>query len=37
MLRGQVSERPLTAVGISAGTAFAAGLVFGILLASSRK
>ncbi len=37
VLRGQVTERPLTAVGISAGTAFAAGLIFGVLLASSRR
>jgi ElaB/YqjD/DUF883 family membrane-anchored ribosome-binding protein len=37
VLRGQVAERPLAAVGISAGAAFAAGLVVGILLASSRR
>lgn len=36
-LRGQVAERPLAAVGVSAGAAFAAGLVLGILLASSRR
>ena len=36
-LRGQVVERPLAAVGISAGAAFAAGLVLGVLLASSRR
>jgi ElaB/YqjD/DUF883 family membrane-anchored ribosome-binding protein len=37
VLRGQVAERPLAAVGISAGAAFAAGLVIGVLLASSRR
>ncbi|HTK34124.1 MAG TPA: hypothetical protein VL358_02405 [Caulobacteraceae bacterium] len=37
VLRGQVTERPLTTVGISAGAAFAAGLVLGVLLASSRR
>jgi ElaB/YqjD/DUF883 family membrane-anchored ribosome-binding protein len=37
VLRGQVQERPLAAVGISAGAAFAAGLVLGVLLASSRR
>ena len=37
VLRGHVTERPLAAVGISAGAAFAAGLVVGILLASSRR
>ena len=36
-LRGQVAERPLTTIGISAGAAFAGGLVVGILLASSRR
>jgi ElaB/YqjD/DUF883 family membrane-anchored ribosome-binding protein len=35
-LRGQVAERPLAAVGVSAGAAFAAGLVIGVLLASRR-
>jgi ElaB/YqjD/DUF883 family membrane-anchored ribosome-binding protein len=37
VLRGQVTERPLTAVGVSAGACFAAGLVVGVLLASSRR
>ena len=37
VLRGQVTERPLTSVSISAGAAFAAGLVLGVLLASSRR
>ncbi len=37
VIRGQVTERPLTAVGISAGACFAAGLVVGVLLASSRR
>jgi ElaB/YqjD/DUF883 family membrane-anchored ribosome-binding protein len=37
VLRGQVTERPLAAVGISAGAAFAAGVVLGVLLASSRR
>ncbi len=37
VLRGQVAERPLAAVGISAGAAFAAGVVLGVLLASSRR
>jgi ElaB/YqjD/DUF883 family membrane-anchored ribosome-binding protein len=37
VLREQVTERPLAAVGISAGACFAAGLVVGILLASSRR
>lgn len=36
VLRDQVSERPLVAVGVSVGTAFAAGLVVGVLLASRR-
>jgi ElaB/YqjD/DUF883 family membrane-anchored ribosome-binding protein len=36
VIRGQVTERPLIAVGVSAGTAFAAGLVLGVLLASRR-
>lgn len=36
-IRGQVTERPLAAVGVSAGAAFAAGLVLGVLLASSRR
>jgi ElaB/YqjD/DUF883 family membrane-anchored ribosome-binding protein len=36
VLRGQVTERPLIAVGVSAGTAFAAGLILGVLLASRR-
>lgn len=33
VLRDTVQTRPLVAVGVSAGTAFAAGLVIGILLA----
>jgi ElaB/YqjD/DUF883 family membrane-anchored ribosome-binding protein len=37
VIRGHVHERPLTSVSISAGAAFAAGLVLGVLLASSRK
>jgi ElaB/YqjD/DUF883 family membrane-anchored ribosome-binding protein len=37
VIRGQVHERPLTAVGVSAGFCFAAGLVVGVLLASSRR
>lgn len=37
VIRGQVTERPFVAVGISAGTAFAAGLVLGVLLASARR
>jgi ElaB/YqjD/DUF883 family membrane-anchored ribosome-binding protein len=37
VIREQVTERPLVAVGISAGTAFAAGLVLGVLLASARR
>lgn len=37
VIRGQVTERPLIAVGVSAGAAFAAGLVLGVLLASSRR
>ena len=36
VIRGQVSERPLVAIGVSAGTAFAAGLVLGVLLTSRR-
>ena len=36
VLRDTVSTRPLTSIGVSAGTAFAAGLVLGILLASRR-
>ncbi len=36
VLRGQVVERPFIAVGVSAGTAFAAGLILGVLLASRR-
>jgi len=36
-LRGQMQERPLATVGVSAGAAFAAGLVLGVLLASSRR
>ena len=37
VIRGQVKEAPLTAVSISAGAAFAAGLVLGVLLATSRR
>jgi ElaB/YqjD/DUF883 family membrane-anchored ribosome-binding protein len=37
VIRGQVTERPFVAVGVSAGTAFAAGLVLGVLLASARR
>ena len=33
VLRDTVQTRPFVAVGVSAGTAFAAGLVLGILLA----
>jgi ElaB/YqjD/DUF883 family membrane-anchored ribosome-binding protein len=36
VIREQVTERPLIAVGVSAGTAFAAGLVLGVLLTSRR-
>ena len=36
VLRGQVVERPLTTIGVSAGAAFAAGLVLGVLLTSRR-
>jgi ElaB/YqjD/DUF883 family membrane-anchored ribosome-binding protein len=36
VIREQVVERPLIAVGVSAGAAFAAGLVLGVLLASRR-
>jgi ElaB/YqjD/DUF883 family membrane-anchored ribosome-binding protein len=36
VIRGQVTERPFIAVGVSAGTAFAAGLVLGVLLAARR-
>jgi len=36
VLRDTVSTRPLTSIGVSAGTAFAAGLVLGVLLASRR-
>jgi ElaB/YqjD/DUF883 family membrane-anchored ribosome-binding protein len=36
VIRGQVAERPLFTVGVSAGAAFAAGLVLGVLLASRR-
>ena len=36
VLRGQVTERPLTTIGVSAGAAFAAGLVLGVLLAARR-
>jgi ElaB/YqjD/DUF883 family membrane-anchored ribosome-binding protein len=37
VIRGQVTERPLMAVGVSAGACVAAGLVVGVLLASSRR
>jgi len=37
VIRGQVVERPLFAVGVSAGMAFAAGLVLGVLLGTSRR
>lgn len=37
VIRGQVTERPFIAVGVSAGTAFAAGLVLGVLLTSGRR
>jgi ElaB/YqjD/DUF883 family membrane-anchored ribosome-binding protein len=33
VLRDTVSTRPLTSIGVSAGAAFAAGLVLGVLLA----
>ena len=36
VLRDTVATRPLTSIGVSAGTAFAAGLVLGVLLASRR-
>lgn len=34
-LRGAVADKPLAAVGISAGAAFAAGLLVGILVAKA--
>lgn len=35
VIRGQVVERPFAAVGVSAGAAFAAGVIVGVLLARS--